>query len=57
MHYEEVAIVTTKKTCKKNSNRRQLRKANPIKGSYVSRVKQARNGSGDDDKVGGGGDP
>ena len=33
--YKELAIVIMKKTCKKNTNRKQLSKANPIEGSHI----------------------
>ena len=39
MGYEELAIVTTKKTHKKSTNIRQLSKANSIEESYVIKSK------------------
>ena len=37
--YKELAIVTTKKICKKNANRRKLSKANPMKGIHIIKRK------------------
>ena len=39
MSYEELAIVTTRKTCKKNANRKQLSKAYSIEGSHIIKTK------------------
>ena len=37
--YEKLAIITMKKTGKKNKNRRQSSKANPIEGSHIIKSK------------------
>ena len=37
--YENLAIITMKKTGKKNTNRRQPSKANPIEGSHIIKSK------------------
>ena len=37
--YKKLTIVTTKKTCKKIANRKQLNKENPIKGSHIFKGK------------------